>query len=263
MQRKERLTHPRSILITGASSGIGAELAKQYATAGVTLYLTGRNSESLHQLQQSCQTQGATVHIKAMDITDRTAVIHWISSLPALDLVIANAGISAGTGGGGESLEQVSRIFNTNIYGVLHTIHPAIDCMKKQGHGQIVIISSMAGYRGLPGSPAYSASKAAVKVYGEALRGVLAKEGIAVTVITPGYIRTPMTAVNRFPMPFLMNVDKAATYIIRKLRSNPARIAFPWPVYAAVWLFSALPPFIIDPIVSRLPAKSSEVEQQK
>lgn len=246
---------PSRILITGASSGLGAALALQYATAGITLFLTGRNEERLKKVSDSCTAKGAEVHIKILDIKNNHELTKWIKSLGGIDLVIANAGISAGTGGDGESIKQVENIFATNIDGVIHTIHPAIDIMKKQKNGQIAIISSLAGYRGMPSSPAYSASKAAVKVYGEALRGVLKKDGISLSVITPGYITTPMTDVNNFIMPFKMDVEKAASHIINKLAKNPARIAFPFPLYFIVWLMSCLPPHIIDPIFSRLPQK--------
>jgi short-subunit dehydrogenase len=245
------------ILITGATSGIGTELAIQYAQNGVTLYLTGRSAERLQKVADSCINKGATIHTKSLDVTDAKAMASWIGTIDRLDIVIANAGISAGTGGGGESYEQVKNIFDTNIYGVINTIFPAIEIMKKQRAGQVAIVASLAGYRGLPSSPAYSGSKAAVKVYGEGLRGALKKEGVGLTVITPGYIKTPMTAVNQFYMPFLMDVDKAASLIIRKLQSNPARIAFPKPLYFVVWLLSVFPPCMTDWLFELLPEKGS------
>lgn len=251
------IENPTKILITGASSGIGAELAKQYANSGITLYLTARNEKRLEEVKKTCVKKGAKVHIKSLDIKDKASVTKWISSIKELDLVIANAGISAGTGGGGESVEQVENIFKTNIDGVINTVHPAIDIMRKHKKGQIAIISSLSGYRGLPSSPAYSASKSAVRVYGEALRGVLQKEGIALSVVTPGYIRTPMTDVNDFPMPFILDVEKAASIIIRKLKKNSSRIAFPFPLYFVIWLMSCLPPCITDPLFARLPEKPS------
>lgn len=247
--------NPEYILITGASSGIGKYLAISYAKSGITLYLSGRNERRLKNTIKLCEEKGAIVHSFIGDVTDGKSISIWIKSITRLDLVIANAGISAGTGGGDESDEQVRKIFAVNIDGVLNTIHPAIDIMKKQGAGQVAIVSSLAGYRGLPGSPAYSASKAAVKVYGEALRGYLQKYNIAVSVVTPGYIRTPMTDVNKFPMPFLVDVEKAAKIIISGLARNKSRIAFPLPMYFVVWLCSCLPPFIVDPIFARLPGK--------
>lgn len=252
---------PKTLLITGASSGLGAALAKAYAEPGMTLCLTGRNQERLQDIASTCRAKGATVHDTTIDITDREALAAWILAMDALhpvDLIIANAGISAGTGGGGESLEQVTRIFATNIDGVLNTIHPLISAMIERKKGQIAVMSSLSAFRPLPSAPAYSSSKATVRFYSEALRGVLGKHGIGVTAICPGYIKTPMTAVNTFPMPLLMDADKAAQHIKKRLMRNPARIAFPFPMYALVSLLAALPPFLTDPLFSRLPAKPVE-----
>jgi short-subunit dehydrogenase len=171
--------------------------------------------------------------------------------------VIANAGISAGTSGGLESEDQIESIFKTNIDGVINTINPAIKIMEKQKYGQIAIISSLAGFRGLPSSPAYSASKSCVRVYGESIRGSLAPLGIKVNVVCPGYIKTPMTDVNEFPMPFLMDANKAAKIIKNGLRKNRSRIAFPFPLYFVVWLATLISTTITDPIFARLPKKKS------
>ena len=141
--------------------------------------------------------------------------------------MIANAGVSAGTGAGGETEEQARDIFAVNLAGVLNCVHPALDHMRLRGAGQIAIVSSIAGYRGMPGAPAYSASKAAVMAYGEALRGELAGEGVAVTVICPGFVKTPMTAVNDFPMPFLMEPDVAARRLLDGLEKKKFEITFP------------------------------------
>ena len=138
---------PTNILITGANSGLGDALARRYADRDVTLYLTGRNEDRLEKTKQECQKLGAAVQIYVIDVRDEAALSAWIKQIGRLDLVIANAGISAGTGGGGESVTQVKNIFDTNIYGVINTIHPAIDKMKGQGTGQVAIISSLAGYR--------------------------------------------------------------------------------------------------------------------
>ena len=138
---------------------------------------------------------------------------------------------------------------------MVSTVLPAIPRMAGRGRGQIALMASLAGYRGLPGAPAYCASKAAVKVFGEALRGELAAKGVGVSVICPGYVDTPMTKRNRFPMPFLMDAPAAATLIKQRLARNKSRIAFPWPMAAAVWLLQALPPGLIDRLVAKLPRK--------
>lgn len=249
---------PRSILITGASSGIGAALAKEYAAPDVYLALSGRDTERLSEVAAACRTAGATVRSLALDVTNRAAVEEWIACVDreqSLDLVVANAGISGGTAAGGEAAEQARAIFRTNVDGVLNTVHAAVYAMRLRGRGQIAIVSSLAAFRGYPGAPAYSASKAAVRVYGEALRGALVPEGIGVSVVCPGYVRSGMTATNAFPMPMLMDADRAAGIIRRGLVKNQARIAFPWPVYAVAWMFGVLPLWLIDPFMARLPRK--------
>ena len=252
------MKNPKNILITGANSGLGYSLALDYAASGINLFLTGRNEERLEIIKKLCVDEGANVFASSVDVNDKDSVKNWIDEIEKeydLDLVFANAGISAGTGGGGESYDQVKKIFDTNIYGVVNTIDPAIKYMKDRSSGQIVIISSLAGYRGLPSSPAYCASKAAVKVYGEALHGSLKEFGIDVTVVTPGYIKTPMTDVNNFYMPSILTSEKAASIIKNKLKKKPSRIAFPFGFYCLVWFISALPPFITDPILRLLPKK--------
>jgi len=169
--------------------------------------------------------------------------------------VIANAGVSAGTGGQGESETQAREIFAVNLAGVLNTVWPAIGPMRRRGFGQIAVVASIAGFRGIPGTPAYSASKAAAKAYGEALRGWLARDGIRVSVVLPGFVRSRMTANNPFPMPLIMDADRAARIIRRGLAADKARIAFPWPMYALAWLVGALPPAWTDPILKVAPEK--------
>lgn len=253
---------PTIILITGASSGIGAALALEYAAPGITLHLGARNSERLEAIAIAVRAAGATVRPMAVDVTDAEAVRRWVvaadESTP-LDLVIANAGISAGTAGlaGAEPTEQVRAVFATNVDGVLNTILPILPRMTSRGSGQLALVASLAGYRGMPSAPSYCASKAAVKVFGEALRGSIHASGVRVSVVCPGYVRTPMTDVNDFPMPFLMDADKAARVIRLGLARDKARIAFPWPLAAAVWLLQALPPAWIDPVLRRLPGKAA------
>lgn len=249
---------PKSILITGASSGLGAALASFYAAPGRTLALTGRDARRLADVADAARAAGATVVTAALDITDAAGVAGWIGAVDAaspVDLVIANAGISAGTGTGREGEAQARRIFDTNLTGVLNTVLPLIGPMRARRRGQIAIMSSLASFAGLPGAPAYCASKAAARIYGEGLRPDLAADAVTVSVICPGYIRTPMTAVNRFPMPLLMDAGPAARIIARGLASGRARIAFPWPLYALVRLLAALPAGWADRWLRRLPRK--------
>lgn len=263
------MRNPKVVLITGASSGIGEALALEYAGTGVLLALSGRNGARLDSIAKRCEAKGAEVETRVLDVTDADAMQLWIGGLAArrvLDLVIANAGVSAGTGGGGESESQARHVFTVNLGGVLNTLYPAIEAMllqtdtKDGQRGQIAVMSSLAGFRGIPGAPSYCASKAAVKVHGEALRGELHHQGIGVSVICPGYVRSRMTEKNKFPMPMLMDSARAARIIRRGLARNRARIAFPWRMYFLAWLVSSLPPGLIDPLLRRLPKKSAAGE---
>ncbi len=249
---------PRSILITGASSGIGEGLARLYAEPGIFLALSGRDGDRLEAVAAACRKAGAEVTAETVDVCDRAAMAAWVTAMDEgrpLDLVVANAGISAGTSGTGDLDERARDIFAVNLAGVLNTVHPVLPRMRKRRRGQVALMSSVAGFRGLPGTAAYAASKAAVKSYGEGLRPELADGGIRVSVICPGFVESRMTAVNRFPMPFLMTAEKASRIIRRGLARNRARIVFPWRMHVLVWLLSTLPPAWIDPILRRAPRK--------
>ncbi len=252
------LVRPKSILITGASSGLGAALARGYAGPGVELALSGRDPDRLEAVAKACRDASAAVRAQPIDVLEKEPLFDWVAEIDGrspLDLVIANAGISAGTGGIGETDAQTRRIMAVNLDGVINTVLPAVALMRPRGQGQIAIMASLAAFRGFPGAPAYCASKAAVRVWGEALRGHLSGAGIGVSVICPGYVETPMTAVNTFPMPMLMSAEKAARIIRRGLARDRGRIAFPWPMYALVRLIAALPPALSDRLLSRLPEK--------
>lgn len=246
------------VLITGASSGIGEALAKAYAAPEVILTLSGRDPERLETVVKTCRDSGAEVHAVVIDVTDRTSMENWIKGADQeapLDLVFANAGISGGTARDGEDEMQAREIFSVNLDGVLNTVWPAIHAMRPRKQGQLAILSSIAGFRGMPGAPAYSASKAAVLNYGDALRGMLADDGITVSVICPGYVVSRMTDANKFPMPFLMSAVKAAGIIKRRLARRKARIVFPWPMLWIVRTLQALPVAFTDPLLARLPKK--------
>lgn len=252
-------TKPLSILITGASSGIGAALACACASEGTTLFLGGRDGLRLDEIAGTCRRRGARVATTQVDVVDEKAMSDWIANADGevpLNLVIANAGISGGTARDGpESPEQASEIFAVNVDGVRNTVMPALTCMRRRGEGQVVLMSSLASFRGFAGAPAYCASKAAVRVYGEGLRAAHANDGIRVSVICPGFVRSRMTDGNVFPMPFLMDADRAAAIILRGLARNRARIAFPWPMYAAALLVQAMPSALAERISRSLPAK--------
>jgi len=250
--------HPaRSILITGGSSGIGQALAETYAAPGITLSLSGRDEERLAAVAEACGTKGADVDARPVDVTDAQAMVRWITERHAarpLDLVIANAGIS-GTFDGDQD-GKTRAIFAVNMAGVLNTVLPVVPLMRERRRGHIAIMSSLAGLRGLPSAPAYSASKAAARAYGEAIRGRLARNGIRVSVICPGFVKSRITEKNTFPMPFLMSAPKAARIIRRGLDKGKAQIAFPWPLYATMRLISLLPAGLGDQILKRAPRKT-------
>ncbi|MDE1901972.1 MAG: SDR family NAD(P)-dependent oxidoreductase [Alphaproteobacteria bacterium] len=249
---------PCHILITGASSGIGAALAVEYAAPGICLSLHGRDVARLESTAEQARRRGAVVALHNGDVTDAADMAAWIAARDAvrpLDLVIANAGISGGTSRQPETAAQVAAIFAVNVGGAINTIQPALDIMKKRGRGQIALVSSLAGFRGFAGAPAYCASKAAIRVYGEGLRADMAPHGIAVNVICPGFVKTPMTDVNPFPMPFIMPADRAARIIRRGLEQNRARIAFPFAMYVCARILAAMPQAVMDAIAARMPRK--------
>ena len=247
------------ILITGASSGIGESLALAYAASGVLLSLSGRDAARLDAAAARCRDRGAAVDTVILDVTDAEAMARWIGTrdkVQPLDLVIANAGVSAGLGALGESAAATRHIFAVNLDGVLNTVLPALECFRARRRGHVAIISSLASFRGVGGAPAYCASKAAVRVWGEGLRSALTKENIGVSVVCPGFVVSRMTEVNTFPMPFLMSAERSARIIQHGIAANKGRIAYPWPMMAGVWLLAALPDAVANFIGRRLPDKT-------
>jgi short-subunit dehydrogenase len=249
------MPRPRSILITGASSGIGAALARCYAGAGVTLYMLGRHSGRLGEVAEACRKSGARVETALFDVRDGDAMSRWIEAadhLVPLDLVIANAGISSGTHkGGGETEEMMRDVLAVNIEGTLNTVLPAIRLMRARGGGQIAIMASLAAFRGHAQAPAYCASKAALLALAEGLRARHKADGLRVSAICPGFVRTPMTAANTFPMPLMMEPDAAALRVRRGLERNQAVIAFPPPLAWAARLSRLLPASLVDRMAAR------------
>jgi len=250
----------KTILITGATSGIGRALAIHYANKDTVLALSGRSESRLDDVSKICKSKGAVVISKIIDVKDQSKMKIWIEQVDAeneIDLIIANAGISAGTGDNqsSESEEQIRDIFDTNLYGVLNTINPMIPTMKSRKLGQIAIISSLASFRGFPSAPAYCASKAAVRIYGESLRAQLKSHNIGVSVICPGFIKSGITDKNKFKMPFLMDAEKAAVIISNNLSKNKGRISFPFIMFFSAWILSVLPDFLSSYITMKSPSK--------
>ncbi len=252
-------TYPyRSILITGASSGIGAALALELAAPGVLIAITGRNEDRLGDVEADLTRKGADVIARALDVTDRPAMSALIADIEArrpLDLVVANAGISSGAGAGAGDDEITRDIFAVNLAGVLNTVLPAATAMRSRHSGHIAIVSSVAGFRGLPTAPAYSASKVAVKAWGEAVRPDLKKDGIILSMIFPGFVESRITDQNNFTMPFLMTAKKAARIVASGLTQRKTTIAFPWQMVWMMRVLACLPGPLFDAVMSRAPRK--------
>ena len=247
------MKNPKSILITGGSSGIGKALCVEYASTGRTISFCGRNPERVAEVADEIRAKGAEVNAKVLDVTDYEGMKSWIEELDRktpLDLVIANAGIG--------SREDVSihgctmEVFDTNVNGVFNTVHPALELMRKRGRGQIAIVSSIAGYMALPWTPSYSASKAAIRYYGKALRNKYASEGIEVNVICPGWVLTPMTEPHKGTVPFFTSMEYTVRYIRKNLERNRGLIAFPPGFAWAIWWMSTFPDALQDYILRRV-----------
>lgn len=265
MQAVARSPYPwTSVLITGASSGIGRALAEACAGPGVTLHLSGRDEARLADTARSCASRGAITQMRVLDVRDAEAMADWIRDAGRLDLVVANAGVSAGTGGAVEPADQSRRIFDINVTGVLNTALPALEVMGRQVpgpdgiRGRVAVIASIAAFIAAPGAPAYCATKAAVQRWAEALDGTERGRGIRLHAVCPGYIRTPMTARNDFPMPFIMDAPEAARRTLDGIQRGRTRIAYPRPTYFVARLFGALPPSWRNAIFNRLPSKAAE-----
>lgn len=246
---------PRHVVITGASRGIGAALASAYAGPDCRLTLIARRPAPLAEVAQACRATGAVVSTMNGDVRDAAGLAAIIADSDAatpIDLLIANAGISAGSQGITDPAEATRAVFGTNLDGVVNAVLPVIGPMRRRRHGQIAIMSSLAGHAGMPTAPAYAASKAAVRVYAEGLRGALARDGVGVTAICPGFVVSDITAANDFPMPFLMPAEHAAQLIRRRLARNPARIDFPWQLSILASAVGCLPPAAAGWLIRRL-----------
>ena len=248
---------PAKLFITGASSGIGQALADYYAAQGAQLGLCARRSEPLLQLAARWPGQ---IHCYPLDVTDaaalRAAGEDFMADLGVPDVVIANAGISMGTlSEHAEDLDAIRRIMDTNFFGMAASFSPFIGPMRRAGRGRLVGIASVAGIRGLPGSEAYSASKAAVIAYLESLRVELRASGVKVVTLSPGYISTPMTAVNPFPMPFLMSAEAAAPRFARAAAKGCSYVVVPWQMGVLARLLRLLPNAVYDRLMVAAPRK--------
>ncbi|PRA60868.1 short-chain dehydrogenase [Pseudomonas sp. MYb187] len=243
------MTHhssPRCILITGATGGIGGALAPAYAAPGVTLILQGRRLDRLEEMANECRALGACVLLEALDVRDLDALramVRRVSDAEQPDLVLVGAGLNTAVGSNGEAecWDESRALLEVNVMAALATVEAALPAMRARGHGQIALFSSLAGWRGLPVTPTYSASKAAIRVYGEAMRDWLAPQGVKLNVIIPGYVESKMCFEMPGPKPFLWTAEKAARRIKRGLAADQARISFPFPLSFGTWLLGVIP----------------------
>ncbi|WP_084169886.1 SDR family NAD(P)-dependent oxidoreductase [Paraburkholderia ferrariae] len=252
-----RATPPRHIAITGASAGLGRALALAYACPGVVLGLSGRDANRLEASATDCRARGATVVTATVDVRDAAAMQSWLDQFDAthpIDLLIANAGASSTLAHPSEweTRECTTSIVDTNFYGAMHAVLPVVDRMRTRGRGQIALISSIAALRGMAISPAYCASKAALKAWGDSVRPLLARDGIRLSVILPGFIKTAMSDAFPGERKLLWSAEKAAHHIRRGLAARRAEIAFPGLLAFGTRLLPLLPPSIADAILRRL-----------
>lgn len=234
------------ILITGATGAIGGALAHEYAAPGTTLILHGRRNEPLQALAQQCREQGAAVETSSVELTDDDALGSWLGALCTRhvpDIIIANAGQNThpDTGKPLEDWQATSDLLAINLRTPMAMANQLAPQLIARGSGQLVFISSLAAWHGLPTTPAYSASKAGIKAFGEGLRSRLAASGVGVSVVMPGYVSSPMCQAMPGPKPWEMPPQRAAQRIRRGIEGNRARISFPFPLSFGCWWLAVLP----------------------
>lgn len=241
------------VFLTGASSGIGAALARHYARQGASLGLVARRADKLAELAASLP---GSHRCYPLDVADGPALAAAAADFMAVwgvpDIVIANAGVSVGTlTEYAEDLAAFDKLLRTNVLGVVATFQPFVAPLRRRGSGRLAGVASVAGVRGLPGAGAYSASKAAVIRYLESLRVELHGSGVKVVTLAPGYIATPMTAVNDYPMPFLLEADEAARRLARAIAQGRRYAVVPWQMAWVARLLGILPRPLFDALFAR------------
>ena len=249
------------MVITGASSGLGAALATHYATSGAIVGLIARR---LDRLEALAAAHPGKIAVWAADVTDSAAMQiaakSFTNRFGTPDIVIANAGVSVGTlGDSAGDLPAFRRVMDVNVFGMAATFQPFIEAMRTRGRGSLVGIASVAGFRGLPGAAAYSASKSAAITYLESLRTELRGSGIVVTTICPGYVRTPMTEVNPYPMPFIIDADDAAKRFALAIKRKRRRVVIPWQMGMIGWVLRLLPGWLFERLFAHAPRKPRQL----
>ena len=242
-------------MITGASSGIGRGLAVELARRGAKLGLIARRAEALAELVREIENANGKAISLPADVMDAeslsAAAIQLRSALGPIDVLIANAGVGATVDGAALKGSTVASVINVNVLGAANSVEAVVPEMVKRGTGHLVVISSLAAYRGLPKSAAYCASKAAVSAFFESLRLDLQPRGIDVTIIHPGFIKTQLTAGRHAQMPFLMELEDAVTKIIGAIEKRKKSYAFPWQLASIVRAGMIMPNFMYDWISRR------------
>ena len=243
------------VMITGASSGIGGALAIEVAKRGAKLGLVARRAEALAEIAERIKAGGGRALILPADVRDadslRQAAERLQSDLGPVDVLIANAGVGPTRDGSDLDAAEVSNVININVVGAANSVAAVIPEMVARGQGHLVAISSLAGYRGVPKSAAYCASKAAVSAFFESLRLDLEPKGIAVTIIHPGFIKTPLTAGREAQMPFLMELDDAVQKIVSAIEKHKKSYAFPWQLATIVRAGMIMPIWMYDRIARK------------
>jgi NADP-dependent 3-hydroxy acid dehydrogenase YdfG len=238
------IKNPKAIFITGASSGIGMGLAIEYSKPGVVIGITGRSAERLSEVKRMCEAKGAIVKVFEVDVVNRLLMASIIDKFDQefdLDIVIANAGVSSGTVGV-DDLEQYYSIMDTNVNGVLNTVLPVIDTFKKRRKGQIVVMGSIASRIGALGDAGpYCASKIAVESFASTWRAHLKPFGVGVSLVAPGFVKTPMTDKNDFYMPLMYSIKEASEIMVQGISRDYALITFPTSLYTAAWMIDVFP----------------------
>lgn len=243
-------------LVTGASSGIGRALSERLAADGWAVGLAARRKERLRETARRIRVRGGRAAVLPCDVgvrdEVRRAVARCEGDLGAVELLVANAGVAGVTRPETLDAAEVERVLRINFLGAVHAAESVLPGMRARGSGHLVAVSSLAGYGGLPRTAAYSASKAALTTFFESLRIDLRSEGVDVTVVAPGYVRTPMTDGRGHAMPFLVDLDDAAERIQRAIRRRRRVAAFPWPLAAAVRCARFLPRGVYDWLAARV-----------
>lgn len=245
------------VFVTGATSGIGRALVRHYVGKGALVGATGRRAEALSTLAAECGDRVETFPVDVRDAAGmHAAATRFMSRFGVPSIVIANAGVSFGTlTAVAEDIDTFQEIVDINLLGMVKTFHPFIEPMRRAGRGTLVGISSVAGVRGLPGASAYSASKAAANAYLESLRVELHGSGVRVITLAPGYIDTPMTAHNPYPMPFLLTADVAARRFARAIARGRRAAVIPWPMAIVARVLRWMPDVLYERAFARAPRK--------